>query len=488
MSNGLLERITTGSPALDTVLDGGFPIGSTTLIAGRPGAGKTILALQLVFNAARRGVKCIYVSTLTEPSIKLLRYMQSFGFFDEKLLSDRIVLMDVGSAVREESIDKVLKRLVERVEQEGAGLVVIDSMRSLVEVVPREQRRMFLYDLSVHLATWQATTFLVGTYSREEMQAFPEFTIADGIIRLDIGMQELARVRELEVQKLRGSNPVLGLHFFDIDSSGMRFHPRVRLPAEARDRRYPATDRVTTGVDGLDALLGGGFPRASTTLVLGGAGTGKTTIALNFLVEGARSGEPGVLFTLEETPEQLRGSAVGLGWDLRELEAQRQLTISYTAPVELSTDRFLQQARETIERTGARRAALDSLTSMELGTISNRRYRELVYAFAKHMRAAGVTLVVTLEAPERLGRADITAGGLSFACDNMIFLRYVELAGHLERAIATIKGRGFRHSMELRKMTMGSGGAHVGGLLEEMQGVLTGLPTRRQGPAAEGER
>lgn len=481
MGSGIeIERIKSGIARLDEVLDGGLPTGSTTLIAGHPGAGKTILALQLMFAAARRGTKCIYVTTLTEPSIKVLRYMQTFTFFDEALIDDRIVLMDIGSVMRSEPPDVVLRRVVERVEHEGAGLVVVDSIRSLVDLIPGDKRRIFLYDLSVHLATWRATTLLVGMYGVPEMLHLPEFTIADGIIRLGMAEQELARVRELEVRKLRSSDPVTGVHFFVIDSNGINFYPRVRLPRTLPDHPYPVGERATTGVSGLDDLLGGGVPRATTTMLFGGTGTGKTTVALNFLVAGAQRGEPGVLFTLEETPEQLRGAAASLGWNLAGLEAEGRLAIVYVPPVELSTDHFLQQAREKVEKMGARRAALDSLSSVALGAISNRRYLELVYAFAKHTRAVGVTLYLTLDVPEQLGSLELATGGLSASCDNMILLRYLEIESRLERAIAIIKGRGFRHSTELRKLTIGAGGAHVGAALQELYGVLTGLPTRRR--------
>ena len=136
-------------------------------------------------------------------------------------------------------------------------------------------------------------------------------------------------------------------------------------------------------------MLGGGLPRASATVVQGGTGTGKTLLGLQFLLEGARNGEPGIHFLLEETPDQLRGIAHGLGWDLAGSSERGLITLSYTSPVELSTDRFLDRARQQIERLGARRAVLDSLTSMALGVPSERRFKELVYAITKHFRGAG---------------------------------------------------------------------------------------------------
>lgn len=153
-------------------------------------------------------------------------------------------------------------------------------------------------------------------------------------------------------------------------------------------------------------------------------------------------GEPGILFTLEETPAQIRAVARSFGWDLAPLEAQGHLLISYTSPVELVTDRFLDEVLRQIAKVGARRAVLDSLTSMSLGVASQRRFRELVYALTKHFQATGVTPLMTVEVAELLGTAQLTGRGVSSIADNLIVLRYVEVEAHLERAVFVLKARG----------------------------------------------
>src|SRR5256886_10154578 len=180
-------------------------------------------------------------------------------------------------------------------------------------------------------------------------------------------------------------------------------------------------------------------------MVEGGTGTGKTLVGSHFLLEGARRGEPGILFTLEETPAQVRAIANNFGWKLAPLEAQGRFLIVYTSPVEFFIDRFLDVARRQIERVGARHAVLDSLTSMSLGVPSQRRFRELVYALTKHFRAAGVTPLMTMEVAELLGAAQLTGHGVSSTADNLILLRYVEVDGRLERAVSVLKARGIGH-------------------------------------------
>jgi circadian clock protein KaiC len=228
-------------------------------------------------------------------------------------------------------------------------------------------------------------------------------------------------------------------------------------------------------------MLGGGVPRASATIVQGGTGTGKTLLGLQFLLEGARRGEPGILFTLEETPGQLRGIAQGFGWDLRPLEERGLLTLIYVSPVELLTDWFLDRALQEVELRGARRAVLDSLTSMAIGVLSERRFKELVYAFTKHFRARSVTLVMNMEIAELLGSAQLSGYGISFATDNVVQLKYVELEGRLERAISVLKARGVRHSTDVRRMGLESSGVEIGSPFKGLRGVLTGLPVRSGG-------
>ena len=185
-----------------------------------------------------------------------------------------------------------------------------------------------------------------------------------------------------------------------------------------------------------------------------------------------------MLFTLEETPEQLRDIASKFPFGFAGLEQKGLVHLRYTAPIELSTDRFLYETRRDVARLGARRVVVDSLTSLALGAISERRYRELVYALAKHMRAAGVTLVMTLEIAELLGTGQLSGHGVSFASDNVVQLRYIELGGRLDRALSVIKCRGVDANTELRGMPVGPRGVEVSerAPFKELRGVLTGIP------------
>lgn len=466
----------TGNSALDRILGGGIPSHSVTVIAGEPGSGKTILTLQMLFRAARQGKKCLYFTTLSEPAIKVIRYMQSFDFFDVEILDKQIQFVDLGTAIRE-GAEATITEIVSRVEKHEPDLVAIDSFRSIGELMQRPgTARSFVYDLANQMAGWGATTFLVGEYVRDDFHQFAEFAVADGIIRLGVERQDLTSIRELEILKLRGAAYVSGRHFFEIGQHGLYVYPRVSAP-DSLGEAPSLTERDSIGVAGLDELLDGGLPRGSATVIQGGTGAGKTILSFNFLMAGIAQQEKAVLFTLEETPDQLREIAKGLGWDLAALEASGMLVIKYTSPVELMTDRFLDSAREEVRRLGARRVVFDSLTTMSLGVSSERRFKELVYAVAKHLRSAGCSVLMTMESEQLLGNTNLSGLGVSFMADNLIQIRYVEIDGRLERAISVIKARGINLNSELRSAIIGKGGIKVvGERFKDLRGVLTGLP------------
>ena len=216
-----LERLSTGSDPLDAILGGGIPAQSVTVVAGEPGSGKTVFTLQTLFHQARQGKKCLYFTTLSEPALKVIRYMQLFSFFDPHLVDERIVFVDLGSAIRGSGAAKALEQMLQRVENEEPDLVAVDSFKAIHDLLPGDgESRMFVYDLAVGMAAWGATTLLVGEYTAADISVAPEFAIADGIVRLTNERQELTTARQFEILKMRGANYITGRHFFEIGADG----------------------------------------------------------------------------------------------------------------------------------------------------------------------------------------------------------------------------------------------------------------------------
>ena len=275
------ERLATGNAAFDRILGGGLPTRSVVVIVGEPGAGKTLFALQMLFHLARQGKKGLYLTTLSEPSLKLVSYMQQFSFFDERLVDRGIVFADLGSVIRGKGSEATLGEITQRVEREEPAVVVIDSFKAIRDILGDSSAvRTFVYDLAVHTAAWGAASLFVGEYTDAEILTHSEFAIADGIIRFSNRRHELTAVREVEVLKLRGASVVTGGHFFEITGDGLVFFPRVRSPDGPFAEPEGLDARAPTGVAGLDDMLGGGLPRASATVIQGGTGTGKTMLGL----------------------------------------------------------------------------------------------------------------------------------------------------------------------------------------------------------------
>jgi circadian clock protein KaiC len=477
----LMPQLSTGVASLDKLMGGGIPEQSVTVLTGSPGTGKTVLAMQMMFHQARLGKRCIYFTTLSEPPLKVIRYMRLFSFFDESLVDDLVSFVDLGTPLLNQGAEGAVAVVQEHLESEEPDFVVFDSFKAIHDLIGPDvaASRRVAYELSVMLAGWGTTTLLLGEYTDADVTLLPEFAIADGIVQVSNQPHGLTRLRELEVQKLRGADYTAGRHFFEIHPDGVAFYPRMRGLTESSLDVWSPT-KVPTGVPGLDELCRGGLPSGSTTLIEGCSGTGKSTIAMRFLVEGAERGEPGVHFGLEERPAQIRGVSSRFGWDLAAFEAQALLTLSYTSPVELNADRFLGEALHLIRQMGAKRVVLDSTSALAMGLETSGRFRELFYALATHLREEGVTALLTAEIPELLGSAQLTGRAVSSIADNVILLRYVELAGRLDRAISVLKMRGSEHGTELRRMSIGATGPSVEGAFPSLRGVLTGELTQEE--------
>jgi circadian clock protein KaiC len=482
--NVQVERLTTGVPTLDAILHGGFPSRTLNIVTGGPGAGKSILALQLLFHQARLGQRNIYFTSIAEPSLKFLRYMQQFEFFDPDLFDKTIFFSDLSGPALSQGLKEAVDSLKRQIADRGPAIIAIDSFKALrSRLSDPSAAHGLLYELVVDLAISDVTAFMVGEYDEYDVTHLPEFFAADSIINLSRLTDGLRVSRQLEVLKLRGSSYEPGRHFFDISSGGIKVYPRVSVPTgeEMDEGRHL---RLSTGVAGLDRMLEGGLPELTSTVLEGGTGTGKTTLALSFLAEGARVGEPGLFLALDETRAQIIKLAVGRGWDVRPLMEQGLLEVVFVSPLNYVADALLQHAKEHIQRMGAKRVVIDSLSSLNLSIAAEGRGPELVYALVKTFRAMGVTSILTNETSQLLGTTELGAHGLSAVADNIVMLRYAEVEARLARGISVLKVRGSGHDDRFRELTITGDMVEVGEPFQPDRGVLTGTPTPHEsGPA-----
>lgn len=472
-----LGKLPTSIPGLDSILAGGIPELSINIITGPPGSGKTIFTQQVLYTNASVDHKALYLVTLSEPSVKLLHYLQKFDFFDPSKVGTAVIYLDIGEIIREQGLTEAIAAIINYVKEYRPALIGIDSFKAIHDLAtdPVEVRK-FGYDLSVRLTTWGVTAFLVGEYTDEEIKHQPIFAIADGIIRLQNQPLGLHYQRYLDVLKLRGENYFTGLHPFEISKTGIEVYPRIKMLKNLCKQTKASQHKLSTGIPELDRMLDGGLHHSTATMVAGGAGTGKTLMGLHFIVAGILQREPGVIVTFQENPQQLKAIALSLGWDLEAMEEQGMLVHLYDSPVELQPDIHAAKVKAVVDRIKARRIMLDSLKDIEIATPNKVRYKDYIYSLVNQFKRQGVTTIVTNEIGELFGPFQLSEYGVSFVVDNVILLRYVELSGRIGRAINIMKVRGATHSKEIRSFEITSDGISIDKVIQAQTGVLTGMP------------
>ena len=326
-----IERVTTGISALDDVLAGGIPRGSVVFVSGLPGAGKTVAAEQMMFANADRGVRCLYITTLSEPPIKILRYASAFTFFKPHLLEQYVHFADAGTALSTSGPDGLLARVEQLIREFRPEFLVLDSFKVLREFFDdtRDFRR-FTSDLLVTLGAWEITALLIGEYTFEDIEREPEFAIADGIIHMSGSGEQQRQKRYLNIMKMRGTPAFLGAHFFKITEDGIRLYPRM-LPAVTTDYGFSGK-RLAPAIPGMETMLGGGVLEGTVVMIDGGSGSGKTLDGARVRRDERRPGDKCLFVTFEESPHQLRRNAAQFGWPIDD-EDNPSIEFMHVSPV-----------------------------------------------------------------------------------------------------------------------------------------------------------
>ena len=487
MSNKVnIQRLATGVPGLDELLGGGIPEFSFNLLAGTPGSGKTTMAHQIMFSLANPDRRALFFTVLGEPPLKMLRYQQQFPFFDVSKINQSIKFVNLAADLLDGDFDRVLARIADEVRNFAPSLVFVDSFRSVVQSAQGMDRgaaglQHFVQQLGMQMTSWLATTFLIGEYLAPEAESSPVFTVADGIIWMSQLVHRDALVRKIQVVKMRGQAQSLGVHTFRISDSGIDIFPRAMLGAAVPEVVIDGEQRLSMGVPELDAMMGGGVPAGYSLLLVGPSGSGKSVLATQFLAEGVRNGEAGVIAAFEKSPNQL------LSHQLNTLIESGQVGMINTRTLDLSLDEILHDLVGLIKRMGAKRVVIDSLSGFELALASSFRddFRESLYRMVAVLTAMGVTVLMTAELEDRYEMLRFSSYGNAFLVDAIVMQRYVEFEGEFKRVISVVKVRASDHSKQIRFFDIASGGIVIREALTGYAGILTGRPVSATAPQAE---
>lgn len=488
-----LQRQSTGIESLDDILHGGLPTGHFYLVEGEPGTGKTTMALQFLRSGLLAGENVLYI-TLSESKEELDGVAVSHGWVEKLPILD---MAPVEEAVNSEAqysvfhpsevdLADTIAELLKRVEEVKPVRCVIDSL-SEIRLLARDSfryRRQVLA-LKRYFSSRNCTVLLLDDRSVEghDMQLQ---SIAHGVLMLENLPRDFGVTRRrLAVRKMRASRFREGYHDFIIETGGVQVFPRLIASEHKSSFKRVA---VPSGLAELDALMGGGIDTGTSTLLMGPAGSGKSTVALRYILTAAERGDFSVIYAFDEARELLLDRAAGLGLDLRPHVQAGLVRIEQVDPGELSPGEFVHRVRRAAERDGAKVIVIDSLNGLLLAMPDERLLIIQLHELITFLNQQGTATLMTLAQQGFIGANMATPIDVSYLADSVILFRYFETAGEVKQAISALKKRSGAHERTIRELRFENGTIRIGEPLVDFDGVLTGAPKYRGTKANMGQR
>jgi circadian clock protein KaiC len=480
------QYATSGIAGLDDILRGGFPRNCMLLVAGTPGTGKTTLAIQFLLEGIARGEKSLYV-TLSETRAEIEKVALSHGWDLSQLEITELVPSERNLSAEslltvfnpsELELGETTEALIAAADHHRPQRLVIDSLAELRLIAqnPVRYRRQILA-LKQYFSGRDCTILLlddrVGGVEGEHVQ-----TVAHGVIILEqLVNQYGAERRRLRVAKMRGVPFRGGYHDFSIHTGGLDIYPR--LVASEHPQDFIERD-LPTGNSQLDALLGGGLPAGTSTLLLGPAGTGKSTMATQFATAAAARGERTVLFIFDENIGTFRSRSRKLGMPVENALGNDLLTLQQVDPAELSSGEFIALVRRVVrgddDNKPAKMIVIDSLNGYLNAMPEEKFLTAQLHELLAFLGQQGVATILTLTQAGMVGSMT-TPIDTTYLADNVVLFRFFEAGGWVRRAVSVVKKRNGYHERTIRELDMSEQGILIGEPLEGFQGVLTGVPT-----------
>ncbi len=477
-----LVKAATGVAGLDDILVGGLRRGRVYLLEGSPGTGKTTIATQFLLEGAAHGERGLYI-TLSETEAELRESASSHGWkladpieiFElvppESLLDDEQQQSLLYSSDLE--LGETTKRIFEVVERVQPTRIVLDSLseiRLLAQSSLRYRRQILALK---HYFSHHDSTVLMLDDLTTEVNDKTVHSVAHGVIRLEeLAPEYGAERRRLRVIKYRGQRYRGGFHDFVIDTGGIRAFPRL---VSSEHRTDFSRDTLKSGSNELDALLGGGIERGSSTLVIGPSGTGKSLLTLSFAVAAVERGDRAALFIFDEELGLLFERAKGLGLDLRAMVDGGKLVIEQVDAAELAPGEFAHRVRCAVDIEGVQTVVIDSLNGYQAAMPAEQQLILHMHELLQFLNRKGTSTFLTVAQHGLVGEMKSPVD-VTYLADTVILLRYFEAAGRVRRAISVIKKRTSAHEDTIREFRISQNGITLGAPLENFQGVLRGVP------------
>jgi len=476
------SRASTGIAGLDDITAGGLTRRRLYLVEGEPGSGKTTLALQFLLAGARAGEPVLYV-TLSETAEELRAVARSHGWSldgitvrelmpeEGTLDPDEQNTMFHPSEVELASTTQLILGDVERVKPTRVVFDSLSELRLLAGTALRYRRQILA--LKQFFATRDCTVILLDDMTATDHDLQMQ-SIAHGVVRLEqLSPEYGAERRRLRVVKYRGVKYRGGYHDYVIDTGGLEVFPRL---VAAEHRQSSTTGKLPSNIPELDHLLGGGIEEGTSTLILGAAGTGKSTLAAQFAAAAAGRGEQAALFVFDESPQTLLTRCDSLNVNLAQAVADGRVSLQQIDPAELTPGAFTHALRVAVEERHVKVIVIDSLNGY-LNAMPAERYLAIqLHEILMYLGHKGVATILIGAHRGMIGAQMTTAIDASYLADAVILLRYFEARGEVRQAISVMKKRGSRHERTLREFRLDGGRIHVGESLREFHGVLTGVP------------
>ena len=513
-----LNIVSTGSPALDTILGGGIIAGSLIVLVGQPGTGKTTLLQQLCFtwpgpgpgrlahtelsnqtnlseaqpetgNEAEITVnegklpsepgqpsKALYFSTLSEPHDKVIAHISSFDFFDPAKLNTKVAFLSLGSVMEEADPKKVVSFIVSSARQAKATLITIDGLGALFDAFSSVQpARYFFNQLSAQLNVLGISAVMSLEQALVNGNLNGLLTGVDGIISMSNNDQGSGEYHRLEVQKLRGMPRLEGVHSYSFSGKGLTFYPRLEAliqPANKGGGADRAAEleklvseenlvdphylkRLGFGLPELEKMLGGGLPVGSSTFVAGSPGVGKTLLGLHYLMAGVSQGERGLYVGFYENPLSLIYKASRFKLNLKEALRSNQIRLLTFSPVELNPDEVSTLIMQLVEAYGIQRVVIDGVLELEIVCRPDGRSRNYTTALDTYFKGRNVSCLYTYTISKLIGaELDLSDTVFTVLAENLLLLRQVAYASRLYRLVSVLKMRDSTYDMSIREFTI----------------------------------